>query len=237
MAYTSNIVYQISTTTGTGNFSLTSLTGYIPFSTAFSTSTSSNRFYYCIRHITANEYEIGEGYLSGGALVRHTVLKSSNSDNLVNFSTGTKEVVNDIPAILQEQLVTLAADLAGKVDENASITGATKTKITYDAKGLVTAGADATTADIADSSNKRYVTDAQLTVIENTSGISITSASGGVFQVTINSADTTDLAVANEVTSYYMEAVITDSSNKIYTITTDDFEPHTLKIRPIYTEV
>jgi len=170
VAYTSNIVYQISTTTGTGNFSLTSLTGYIPFSTAFSTSTSSNRFYYCIRHITANEYEIGEGYLSGGALVRHTVLKSSNSDNLVNFSTGTKEVVNDIPASLQEQLVTLAADLAGKVDENASITGATKTKITYDAKGLVTAGADATTADIADSSNKRYVTDAQLTVIENTSG-------------------------------------------------------------------
>lgn len=60
--------------------------------------------------------------------------------------------------------------LDGKVDENAAITGATKTKITYDAKGLVTSGADATTADIADSSNKRYVTDAQLTVIGNTSG-------------------------------------------------------------------
>jgi hypothetical protein len=53
---------------------------------------------------------------------------------------------------------------------NASITGATKTKITYDTKGLVTAGADATTADIADSTNKRYVTDANLTVIGNTSG-------------------------------------------------------------------
>lgn len=53
---------------------------------------------------------------------------------------------------------------------NAAITGATKTKITYDSKGLVTAGADATTADIADSTNKRYVTDAQLTVIGNTSG-------------------------------------------------------------------
>jgi hypothetical protein len=57
-----------------------------------------------------------------------------------------------------------------KVDENAAITGATKTKVTYDAKGLVTAGADATTADIADSLNKRYVTDANLTVIGNTSG-------------------------------------------------------------------
>jgi hypothetical protein len=60
--------------------------------------------------------------------------------------------------------------LDGKVDENAPITGATKTKVTYDAKGLVTAGADATTADIADSLNRRYVTDAQQTVIVNTSG-------------------------------------------------------------------
>ena len=64
----------------------------------------------------------------------------------------------------------LQTALDGKVDENAAITGATKTKITYDAKGLVTAGADATTADIADSTNKRYVTDAQQTVIGNTSG-------------------------------------------------------------------
>lgn len=57
-----------------------------------------------------------------------------------------------------------------KVVANADIVGATKTKITYDAKGLVTSGADATTADIADSTNKRYVSDAQLTVIGNTSG-------------------------------------------------------------------
>ena len=61
-------------------------------------------------------------------------------------------------------------DLVNKVDKNTAITGATKTKITYDSKGLVTAGADATTADIADSTNKRYVTDAQQTVIGNTSG-------------------------------------------------------------------
>jgi hypothetical protein len=55
----------------------------------------------------------------------------------------------------------------GKVASNTAITGATKTKITYDAKGLVTAGADATTADIADSSNKRYQTDAQKTDFTN----------------------------------------------------------------------
>ena len=42
------------------------------------------------------------------------------------------------------------------------ITGTVKTKITYDSKGLVTDGADALTSDIADSLNRRYVTDAQL---------------------------------------------------------------------------
>jgi len=56
-----------------------------------------------------------------------------------------------------------------KVTWNIAITGATKTKITYDSKGLVTSWANATTADIADSTDKRYVTDAQLTVIWNTS--------------------------------------------------------------------
>lgn len=58
----------------------------------------------------------------------------------------------------------------GKLIPNAPITGATKTKITYDSNGLVTAGADASTADIADSTNKRYVTDADIVKLSNTSG-------------------------------------------------------------------
>jgi hypothetical protein len=73
------------------------------------------------------------------------------------------QYLNGVSSAIQTQL-------DAKVDENAAITGATKTKITYDAKGLVTAGSDATTADIADSTDKRYVTDAQATVIGNTSG-------------------------------------------------------------------
>jgi hypothetical protein len=80
-----------------------------------------------------------------------------------SVSNAEFQYLNGVTSAIQTQL-------DAKVDENAAITGATKTKITYDAKGLVTAGADATTADIADSSNKRYVTDAQLTVIGNTSG-------------------------------------------------------------------
>jgi len=55
----------------------------------------------------------------------------------------------------------VTAAQSGAVAANLAITGATKTKVTYDAKGLVTAGADATTADIADSADKRYVSDIQ----------------------------------------------------------------------------
>ncbi|HNP06362.1 MAG TPA: FISUMP domain-containing protein [Cyclobacteriaceae bacterium] len=58
----------------------------------------------------------------------------------------------------------------GGVASNTPIVGDTKTKITYDTKGLVTSGADATTADIASSTDKNYVTDAQKAVLVNTSG-------------------------------------------------------------------
>ncbi|KIO78612.1 hypothetical protein TH53_02315 [Pedobacter lusitanus] len=58
-------------------------------------------------------------------------------------------------------------ELAKKIDSNAPVTAATKTKITYDTKGLIIRGEDATTADIAETTNKKYVTDAQLTLINN----------------------------------------------------------------------
>jgi hypothetical protein len=47
--------------------------------------------------------------------------------------------------------------LDAKLDKNSTITGATKTKVTYDSKGLVTAGADATQDDIVDGTTyKQY---------------------------------------------------------------------------------
>jgi hypothetical protein len=103
---------------------------------------------------------------SGGTFTGHIEVPSDAYDETTwdaNLQAATKNDIRD----KIEAIILLIAD---KVAKNASITGATKTKVTYDAKGLVTAGADATTADIADSTNKRYVTDAQLTVIGNTSG-------------------------------------------------------------------
>ncbi len=51
------------------------------------------------------------------------------------------QTLNGVTSAIQTQL-------DGKVDENAAITGATKTKITYDAKGLVTAGDDLAATDL-----------------------------------------------------------------------------------------
>ena len=87
----------------------------------------------------------------GGILA---VLKSDNlTDNrMIQFQ--------DIPYIGVADITDIP-DVSNFVVKNTSITGATKTKITYDSKGLVTNGADATTNDIADSTDKRYQTDAQ----------------------------------------------------------------------------
>jgi hypothetical protein len=56
------------------------------------------------------------------------------------------------------------------VIKNVDIVAATKTKLTYDAKGLITSGVDATTADIAPSTDRNYVTDAKSIVLGNTYG-------------------------------------------------------------------
>jgi len=88
--------------------------------------------------------------------------------NTITGVTGT--TVQAALSDLKSQINTNAADITSKLTGNVAIAPGTKTKITYDAKGLVTAGADATTADIASAADKRYVTDAQLGNIITLSG-------------------------------------------------------------------
>jgi hypothetical protein len=105
-------------------------------------------------------------------LVSGTNIKTVNGTSVLgsgNIAISSAVAWGGVTGTLSNQ-TDLQTALDGKVDENSAITGATKTKVTYDAKGLVTAGADATTADIADSTDKRYITDAQLVVVGNTSG-------------------------------------------------------------------
>ena len=90
-----------------------------------------------------------------------------------NAESGNAEILNKpiIPSIDGLATITYVDqqdDL--RVYKNLPITGDSKTKITYDDKGLVTDGVDATTADINDSVDRRYITDAEQVVLENTSG-------------------------------------------------------------------
>jgi len=124
--------------------------------------------------------------------------------------TGTAVLTNDARLSDARQLATgadktkldgIAANANVGVVPNGAITGATKTKITYDAKGLVTTGADATTADIADSTDKRYVTDAQRTVIGNTSGANSGNETGASIATLHHAASAKSALVdADEIT-------------------------------------
>ena len=58
--------------------------------------------------------------------------------------------------------------LDGKLDKNTAITGATKTKITYDSNGLVTAGADLVASDIPDLSATYEVKSNKVQTIDTT---------------------------------------------------------------------
>lgn len=130
------------------------------------------------------------------------IASTSNPHSVTASQVGLSNVNNTSDADKPISTATQTA-LDGKVDENAAIVGATNTKITYDSKGLVTAGVNATTADINDSLDRRYVTDAESTVIDNTSGVNtgdqtitltgdVTGSGTGSFAATI----------ANDAVSY-----------------------------------
>lgn len=90
-------VKESTTTTGTGTVTLAGAsTGYQSFSAIGDT----NSTYYTIAAQTGTEWEVGIGTYtaSGTTLSRDSVLASSNSGSLVNFSAGTKDVFCDYPA-------------------------------------------------------------------------------------------------------------------------------------------
>jgi hypothetical protein len=90
-------VNETTTTTGTGTLTLA---GAVDKFQSFAVIGDGNETYYTIAHQSANEWEVGIGtYTATGTLLsRDTVLSSSNSGSLVDFSAGTKNVFCDYPA-------------------------------------------------------------------------------------------------------------------------------------------
>jgi hypothetical protein len=85
------------TTSGTGAFTLgATQTGFESFGAGIG---NNNTTYYCIFNQGTNEFEIGLGTLNSTTnLQRTTIISSSNSDNVVDFQSGTKDVFCTLPA-------------------------------------------------------------------------------------------------------------------------------------------
>ena len=91
-------VKETTTTTGTGTFTLAgAVTGFETFGAGVG---NSNTTYYAVTLPGSAEFEVGLGTLNSDSstLARTTVISSSNSDNAVNFSSGTKTIFCTIPA-------------------------------------------------------------------------------------------------------------------------------------------
>jgi hypothetical protein len=92
------------------------------------------------------ESEIGSGGSGSGDVIG----PATNTDSYIpQWNGANSKTLKDGLAVPAGGLAGLTA-LGGKLDANTPIAGATKTKVTYDADELVTAGADATTADISE---------------------------------------------------------------------------------------
>lgn len=129
-------------------------------------------------NLTGVVTSIGNATSIANGMISNSMLANTAVGNLSGINTGDESLASIKSKLgittlsgsnTGDQILPTLLSL-GAVASNLNITGGTRTKITYDAKGLVTAGANATTADIAASSNKNYVTDLQAFVLSNTSG-------------------------------------------------------------------
>lgn len=98
----------------------------------------------------------------------------------------------------------ITGTLSNQTDLNTALSGKVATSVTVNGQAL-TGNVTLTTASIADSSNARYVTDAQLTVLGNTSGTN----TGDQTNITGNAATvTTNANLTGHVTSVGNAAVL-----------------------------
>lgn len=130
-------VKQITTTTGTGALTLgSSVTGFQVFSAVCS---NADTFHYAVVHLTNGSWETGLGtYNSGGGTISRSVLTSSNSNSLVDFASGNKEIF----------ITPVASNIVLKNNTGAITPGVVKTA-TIDLGNTATTGGTFTISDSA----------------------------------------------------------------------------------------
>ncbi|PPC99496.1 MAG: hypothetical protein CTY35_04045 [Methylotenera sp.] len=125
-------VRESSTTTGTGSLTLAgAVSGFKSFGASIG---NGNSTYYCIAHKTLNEWEVGIGtYTASGTLLsRDSVISSSNSNALVSFSAGDKDVFVTAPANKMALLDVAQTFTATQVPDNGTASISTTSTYTFD---------------------------------------------------------------------------------------------------------
>lgn len=129
-------VKQQSSTVGTGALTLgSSVTGFQVFSAVCS---NGDTFHYAIVHLTNGSWETGLGTYNTGGTVSRSVLTSSNSNNLVDFAAGTKEIF----------ITPVASNIVLKNNTGAITPGVVKTT-TIDFGDTATSGGSFSISDAA----------------------------------------------------------------------------------------
>ena len=203
-------VRQTSTTAGTGTITLSgSVTGF----QGFSVIGSGNTTYYTIADQSGANWEVGLGtYTSPNQLSRDTVYESSNSNNLVNFTSGTKDVFVTYPA---EQAI--YQDASNNVGIGTAAPAA-KLEITVPSGGVQNLNLTNTTAA---SSASLYVDDfAQFNIY---SGVSTYISSGTATSIDSSAGNLTLSAYgATSDVNIYADNAITVGANANNIVATTD---------------
>ena len=195
---------------GTGSVSLLgATTGYRTFS---ATVGNANTCYYTIADQSGANWEVGLGTYatSGNTLARTTVLSSSNSGSLVNFSSGTQNVFLDYPA---GKAVSLASTNAFTAQNTFSGSTSVLAAVLTNAAETTTVSATAATGtiniDFSTQSILYYTTAATANWIVNfrhSSGTTLNTA------MAIGQTVTMTFMVTNGATAYYNTSVQVDGA-------------------------
>ena len=165
----------------------------------------------------------GASTITSSNLTTNRALVSNSSGKIAVSSVTLSELgyVSGVTSKIQTQL-------NGKVASNSAITGATKCKITYDSKGLVTSGTNLSASDIPDLSSTYYLAsnpngytsnEGTVTSVNNISpdengNVSLTIPTVNVDDIQINGTSIVSSKTANIITNTAYNA----SSNKIATM-------------------
>ena len=193
-------VKETTTTTGTGTYTLAgAVSGFETFTANLSNSDTT--YYVCTDN---TDFEVGLGTFtsSGTTLARTTILASSNSNNEVNWSSGTRSIFMTYPAdkaVFEDASNNINGTFVGNITGNvtgntsgtaATVTGAAQTNIT--SLGTLTAltvdnvAINATTIGHTDDTDLITLADGVVTVAGE---ISVTTLDIGGTNVTSTAAE------------------------------------------------